>query len=127
MFFFFRGSLSLSLWMAHFSVQPGRALRLTSVTACSEPILPCLIPSFFFFFFDTALYFSGRWLSCMKEEVLEMMPENQLKIQAFAFVSSVAHIREQNRHLKEWLWKLRDDADDVLDELEYRKQKILLA
>ncbi|KAH0463689.1 hypothetical protein IEQ34_008271 [Dendrobium chrysotoxum] len=102
--------------MAHLSVQPGRALRLTFVTACSEPIFPCLIP----FFFHTALYFSGFWLSCMKEEALEMMRENQLKIQAVAFISSLAHIREQNRHLKEWLWKLRDDiddADDVLDEL----------
>ncbi|KAH0463490.1 hypothetical protein IEQ34_008072 [Dendrobium chrysotoxum] len=53
----------------------------------------------------------------MKEEALEMMRENQFKIQAVAFVSSLAHIREQNRHLQEWLWKLRDDIDDADDDI----------
>ncbi|KAL0920724.1 hypothetical protein M5K25_009887 [Dendrobium thyrsiflorum] len=58
--FFFRGSLSLCLWMAHFSVQPGRALRLPSaylLTACSEPIFPCLI--LFFFFLSHCTVFFG--------------------------------------------------------------------
>ncbi|PKU79976.1 hypothetical protein MA16_Dca014341 [Dendrobium catenatum] len=66
----------------------------------------------------------------MKEEALEMTRENQLKIPAVAFVSCLAHIREQNQHLKEWLWKPRDDIDDadgVLYELEYGKHKIQLA
>ncbi|KAH0458039.1 hypothetical protein IEQ34_013354 [Dendrobium chrysotoxum] len=61
----------------------------------------------------------------MKEE-LERLRENHSKIQAVVFASSQAHIRDHNPALNKWLWQLRDaidEADDVLDELEYMKYK----
>ncbi|PKU80399.1 Disease resistance protein RGA2 [Dendrobium catenatum] len=67
-----------------------------------------------------------RWQTGMKEE-LKRLRENHPKIQAIVhFASSQEQIRDQNTALNEWLWQLRDavdEADDVLDELEYMKLK----
>ncbi|KAI0503739.1 hypothetical protein KFK09_014680 [Dendrobium nobile] len=58
-----------------------------------------------------------------KEEELERLREKLPKIQAVVhFASSQEQITEQNPGLNKWLWQLRDaidDADDVLDEVEY--------
>ncbi|XP_028548162.1 uncharacterized protein LOC114578832, partial [Dendrobium catenatum] len=58
----------------------------------------------------------------MKKE-LDKLQENLPKIQAVVhFASSQEQITDQNPGLNKWLWQLRDaidDADDVLDELEY--------
>ncbi|KAI0503761.1 hypothetical protein KFK09_014703 [Dendrobium nobile] len=63
-----------------------------------------------------------RWQTGMKEE-LDKLQENLPKIQAVVhFASTQEQITEQNPGLNKWLWQLRhaiDDADDVLDELEY--------
>ncbi|KAI0514008.1 hypothetical protein KFK09_010041 [Dendrobium nobile] len=65
-----------------------------------------------------------RWQTGMKEE-LERLRENHPKIQAVVnFASSQEQIRDRNPALNEWLWQLRDaidEADDVLDDLEYMK------
>ncbi|KAL0920595.1 hypothetical protein M5K25_009740 [Dendrobium thyrsiflorum] len=65
-----------------------------------------------------------RWQRGMKEE-LERLQKNHPKIQAvvrFASSQDRQHIRDQNPALNGWLWQLRDvidEADDVLDDLEY--------
>ncbi|KAI0510452.1 hypothetical protein KFK09_011054 [Dendrobium nobile] len=63
-----------------------------------------------------------RWQKRTKKE-LERLRENLPQIQAVVhFASSQEQITEENRDLNKWLWQLRDaidDADDVLDELEY--------
>ncbi|KAH0463018.1 hypothetical protein IEQ34_007600 [Dendrobium chrysotoxum] len=65
-----------------------------------------------------------RWQTGMKEE-LERLRENHPMIQAVVdFASGQEQIRDQNLALNEWLWQLRDaidEADDVLDDLEYMK------
>ncbi|KAI0514011.1 hypothetical protein KFK09_010044 [Dendrobium nobile] len=65
-----------------------------------------------------------RWQTGMKEE-LERLRENHPKIQAVVdFASCQEQIRDRNPALNEWLWQLRDaidEADDVLDDLEYMK------
>ncbi|KAH0463611.1 hypothetical protein IEQ34_008193 [Dendrobium chrysotoxum] len=68
-----------------------------------------------------------RWQTGMKEE-LERLRENHPKIQAVVDVaSSQAKIGgHNNTALHEWIWQLRDaidEADDVLDELEYMKHQ----
>ncbi|KAI0496882.1 hypothetical protein KFK09_023208 [Dendrobium nobile] len=71
-----------------------------------------------------------RWQTGMKEE-LERLRENHPKIQAVVdFASSQEQIRDRNPALNEWLWQLRDaidEADDVLDDLEYMKLEKQLA
>ncbi|KAI0514058.1 hypothetical protein KFK09_010092 [Dendrobium nobile] len=65
------------------------------------------------------------WQTGMKKE-LERLRENQPKIQAVVFASNQAQITDKNRALNKWIWQLRDaidEADDVLDELEYIKLK----
>ncbi|PKU80558.1 Disease resistance protein RGA2 [Dendrobium catenatum] len=63
-----------------------------------------------------------RWQKRTKEE-LKRLRENLPQIQAVVhFASSQEQITEEYRDLNRWLWQLRDaidDADDVLDELEY--------
>ncbi|KAH0461095.1 hypothetical protein IEQ34_008670 [Dendrobium chrysotoxum] len=63
-----------------------------------------------------------RWKKRTKEE-LEKLKEILPQIQAVVhFASSQEQITDQNPDLNKWLWQLRhaiDDADDVLDELEY--------
>ncbi|KAL0920589.1 hypothetical protein M5K25_009734 [Dendrobium thyrsiflorum] len=64
-----------------------------------------------------------RWQTGMKEE-LERLRENHPKIQAVLdFASSQPKIGgHKNTALNKWIWQLRDaidEADDVLDELEY--------
>ncbi|KAL0920581.1 hypothetical protein M5K25_009726 [Dendrobium thyrsiflorum] len=64
------------------------------------------------------------WQRGMKEE-LERLQKNHPKIQAvvrFASSQDRQQIRDQNPALNGWLWQLRDvidEADDVLDDLEY--------
>ncbi|KAL0920679.1 hypothetical protein M5K25_009837 [Dendrobium thyrsiflorum] len=57
------------------------------------------------------------------KEALARLQENLPHIQAVVhFASSPEQITDQNPHLNKWLWQLRDaidDADDVVDELEY--------
>ncbi|KAL0922974.1 hypothetical protein M5K25_007011 [Dendrobium thyrsiflorum] len=48
-------------------------------------------------------------------------------IQSVVFASKEAHIRDQNPSLNKWLWLLRDvidEADDVLDEFDYKQLNI---
>ncbi|KAH0463674.1 hypothetical protein IEQ34_008256 [Dendrobium chrysotoxum] len=63
-----------------------------------------------------------RWQKRTKEE-LEKLKEILPQIQAVVhFASSQEQITDQNPALNKWLWQLRDaidDADDVLNELEY--------
>ncbi|KAL0928374.1 hypothetical protein M5K25_000250 [Dendrobium thyrsiflorum] len=63
-----------------------------------------------------------RWQKRRKEE-LEKLKEILPQIQAVVhFASSQEQITNQNPALNKWLWQLRDaidDADDVLDDLEY--------
>ncbi|KAH0452848.1 hypothetical protein IEQ34_017172 [Dendrobium chrysotoxum] len=63
-----------------------------------------------------------RWKKRTKEE-LGRLREKYPKIQAVVhFACSQEQITEKNPALKEWLWQLQDaidDADDVVDELEY--------
>ncbi|KAH0463667.1 hypothetical protein IEQ34_008249 [Dendrobium chrysotoxum] len=65
-----------------------------------------------------------RWQTGMKKE-LERLQENHPKIQAVVdYASRQEQIRDKNPALYEWLWQLRDaidEADDVLDDLEYNK------
>ncbi|KAI0503764.1 hypothetical protein KFK09_014707 [Dendrobium nobile] len=62
------------------------------------------------------------WEKRTKEE-LEKLKEILPQIQAVVnFASSQEQITDQNQPLNKWLWQLRDaidDADEVLDELEY--------
>ncbi|KAH0462894.1 hypothetical protein IEQ34_007476 [Dendrobium chrysotoxum] len=65
------------------------------------------------------------WQTGMKKE-LESLRENHPKIQAVVFAANQAQISDQNPALNKWIWQLRDvidEADDVLDELEYMKHK----
>ncbi|KAH0463433.1 hypothetical protein IEQ34_008015 [Dendrobium chrysotoxum] len=65
------------------------------------------------------------WQMCMKKE-LERLRENHPKIQTVVFAANQAQISDQNPALNKWIWQLRDaidEADDVLDELEYMKHK----
>ncbi|KAI0531115.1 hypothetical protein KFK09_000667 [Dendrobium nobile] len=65
------------------------------------------------------------WQTGMKKE-LESLRENHPKIQAVVFAANQAQISNQNPALNKWIWQLRDavdEADDVLDELEYMKLK----
>ncbi|KAL0928345.1 hypothetical protein M5K25_000221 [Dendrobium thyrsiflorum] len=63
-----------------------------------------------------------RWQKRRKEE-LEKLRKNLPQIQAVVhFASSQEQITDQDQALNKWLWQLRDaidDADDVLDDLEY--------
>ncbi|KAI0496760.1 hypothetical protein KFK09_023084 [Dendrobium nobile] len=63
-----------------------------------------------------------RWNKRTKEE-LRRLREKYPKIQAIVhFASSQEQIIEKNPALNEWLWQLQDaidDADDVVDDLEY--------
>ncbi|KAL0920583.1 hypothetical protein M5K25_009728 [Dendrobium thyrsiflorum] len=63
-----------------------------------------------------------RWQKGMKEE-LERLRENHPKMQAVVdYASRQEQMGDQNSALNEWLWQLRDaidEADDVLDDLEY--------
>ncbi|KAL0928351.1 hypothetical protein M5K25_000228 [Dendrobium thyrsiflorum] len=63
-----------------------------------------------------------RWQERRKEE-LEKLRKNLPQIQAVVhFASSQEQITDQDQALNKWLWQLRDaidDADDVLDDLEY--------
>ncbi|KAL0920651.1 hypothetical protein M5K25_009801 [Dendrobium thyrsiflorum] len=63
-----------------------------------------------------------RWHKRTKE-ALARLKENLPQIQAVVdFASSKEQIADQNSALNQWLWQLRDaidDADDVVDELEY--------
>ncbi|PKU62119.1 putative disease resistance protein RGA4 [Dendrobium catenatum] len=83
------------------------------------PIIEKLINTGFQYLGDQA-----RWQTGMKEE-LERLRESHPKIQAVVdFTSSQEQIRDRNPALNEWLWQLRDaidEADDVLDDLEYMK------
>ncbi|XP_020600261.1 putative disease resistance protein RGA3 isoform X2 [Phalaenopsis equestris] len=67
-----------------------------------------------------------RWQTGMKEE-LERLRVNHPKIQAVVSAfSTQADISDQNPALNDWIWLLRDaidEADDLLDELEYMKLK----
>ncbi|KAI0519830.1 hypothetical protein KFK09_007291 [Dendrobium nobile] len=66
-----------------------------------------------------------RWQTGMKEE-LERLRENHPKIQAVVFAANQAQISDQNHPINKWIWQLRDaidEADDVIDELEYMKHK----
>ncbi|KAH0463487.1 hypothetical protein IEQ34_008069 [Dendrobium chrysotoxum] len=65
------------------------------------------------------------WQTGMKKE-LERLRENHPKIQADVFAAYQAQINDKNRALNKWIWQLRDaidEADDVLDEIEYMKHK----
>ncbi|KAL0919593.1 hypothetical protein M5K25_011696 [Dendrobium thyrsiflorum] len=84
------------------------------------PVMEKLINTCFEYLKDQA-----RWQTGMKQE-LERLQKLQPKIQAVVFASSQAHIRDQNPALNKWIWQLRDaidEADDVLDELDYMKHK----
>ncbi|KAI0496748.1 hypothetical protein KFK09_023072 [Dendrobium nobile] len=63
-----------------------------------------------------------RWNKSTKEE-LRRLREKYPKIQAVVhFASSQEQITDKNPALNEWLWQLQDaidDADDVVDDLEY--------
>ncbi|PKU72516.1 Putative disease resistance protein RGA4 [Dendrobium catenatum] len=63
-----------------------------------------------------------RWKKRTKEE-LQRLREKYPKIQAVVhFASSQEQITDKNPALNEWLWQLQDaidDADDVVDDLEY--------
>ncbi|KAL0928764.1 hypothetical protein M5K25_000685 [Dendrobium thyrsiflorum] len=67
-----------------------------------------------------------RWQRGMKKE-LERLRENHPKIEAVVdYASSQEQITEKNSSLNDWLWQLRDaidEADDVLDDLQYMKLK----
>ncbi|KAI0503557.1 hypothetical protein KFK09_014491 [Dendrobium nobile] len=82
-----------------------------------KPIMEKLISAGFRYLKDQV-----RWEKHTKEE-LEKLKDILPKIQAVVnFASSQEQITDQNQHLNKWLWQLRDaidDADDVLDELEY--------
>ncbi|KAL0920789.1 hypothetical protein M5K25_009958 [Dendrobium thyrsiflorum] len=82
-----------------------------------DPIMEKIISAGFRYLKDQV-----RWQTGMKEE-LEKLQENLPQIQAVVhFASSQEQITDQNPALNKWLWQLRDaidDADDVLDELEY--------
>ncbi|PKU64513.1 Putative disease resistance RPP13-like protein 1 [Dendrobium catenatum] len=71
-----------------------------------------------------------RWQTGMKAE-LERLQQNHPKIQAVVdYASRQQQIRDKNPALYEWLWQLRDaidEADDVLDDLEYEKLEKELA
>ncbi|XP_028549932.1 putative disease resistance protein RGA4 [Dendrobium catenatum] len=71
-----------------------------------------------------------RWKRRTKEE-LRRLREKYPKIQAVVhFASSQEQITEKYPALKEWLWQLQDaidDADDVVDELEYMELEKQLA
>ncbi|KAL0920579.1 hypothetical protein M5K25_009723 [Dendrobium thyrsiflorum] len=65
------------------------------------------------------------WQTGMKKE-LERLRENHPKIQAVVFAANQAQINDKNPALNKWIWELRDaidEANDVLDELEYMKHK----
>ncbi|KAH0448245.1 hypothetical protein IEQ34_022045 [Dendrobium chrysotoxum] len=65
------------------------------------------------------------WPTGMKKE-LESLREKHPKIQAVVFAANQAQISDQNSALNKWIWQLRDavdEADDVLDEFEYKKHK----
>ncbi|KAI0514056.1 hypothetical protein KFK09_010090 [Dendrobium nobile] len=65
------------------------------------------------------------WQTGMKKE-LESLRENHPKIQAVVFAANEAQINDQNHPINKWIWQLRDavdEADDVLDEIEYMKHK----
>ncbi|KAI0514095.1 hypothetical protein KFK09_010129 [Dendrobium nobile] len=82
-----------------------------------DPIMEKLISAGFRYLKDQV-----RWQTGMKEE-LDKLQEILPHIQAVVrFASSQEQITDQNPALNKWLWQLRDaidDADDVLDELEY--------
>ncbi|KAH0463652.1 hypothetical protein IEQ34_008234 [Dendrobium chrysotoxum] len=86
-----------------------------------DPIIEKLINTGFQYLRDQV-----RWQTGMKEE-LERLRDNHPKIQAvvrFASSQDRQQIRDQNPALNRWLWQLRDvidEADDVLDDLEYMK------
>ncbi|XP_020598241.1 disease resistance protein RGA2-like [Phalaenopsis equestris] len=64
-----------------------------------------------------------RWQTGMKEE-LERLRENRPKVEAVVSASTQAQIRDRNPALNSWIWQLRDaidEADDVLDDFEYKK------
>ncbi|KAH0458795.1 hypothetical protein IEQ34_011609 [Dendrobium chrysotoxum] len=63
-----------------------------------------------------------RWQTVLQKE-LERLRENHPKIQAVVFASNQAQISNQSPAFNEWIWQLRDaidEADDVLDELEWQ-------
>ncbi|KAI0502327.1 hypothetical protein KFK09_017275 [Dendrobium nobile] len=65
------------------------------------------------------------WPTGMKEE-LERLRKNLPKIQAVVSFASQEKFSNQNTALNRWIWQLRDaidEADDLLDELEYIKLK----
>ncbi|KAL0920674.1 hypothetical protein M5K25_009831 [Dendrobium thyrsiflorum] len=65
------------------------------------------------------------WQTGMKKE-LERLRKNHPKIQAVVLAANQAQINDKNMALNKWIWQLRDaidEADDVLDELEYMKHK----
>ncbi|KAI0514003.1 hypothetical protein KFK09_010035 [Dendrobium nobile] len=65
------------------------------------------------------------WQTGMKKE-LKSLRENHPKIQAVVFAANQAQISDQNPALNKWIWQLRDavdEADDLLDEFEYKKHK----
>ncbi|PKU79431.1 putative disease resistance protein RGA3 [Dendrobium catenatum] len=82
-----------------------------------DPIMEKLISAGFRYLKDQV-----RWQAGMKEELVKLQ-ENLPQIQAVVhFASSQEQITDQNPSLNKWLWQLRDaidDADDVVDELEY--------
>ncbi|KAI0503614.1 hypothetical protein KFK09_014548 [Dendrobium nobile] len=82
-----------------------------------DPIIEKLISAGFRYLKDQV-----RWQTGMKEE-LDKLKQILPQIQAVVnFASSQEQIPDQNQPLNVWLWQLRDaidDADDVLDEMEY--------
>ncbi|KAI0496777.1 hypothetical protein KFK09_023101 [Dendrobium nobile] len=82
-----------------------------------DPIMEKII-SFCFRYLEDQV----RWKKRTKEE-LRRLREKYPKIQAVVhFASSQEQITEKNPALNEWLWQLQDaidDADDVVDDLEY--------
>ncbi|KAL0928376.1 hypothetical protein M5K25_000253 [Dendrobium thyrsiflorum] len=82
-----------------------------------DPIIEKIISAGFRYLKDQV-----RWQTGMKEELVKLQ-KNLPQIQAVVhFASSQEQITDQNPSLNKWLWQLRDaidDADDVLDDLEY--------
>ncbi|KAL0920592.1 hypothetical protein M5K25_009737 [Dendrobium thyrsiflorum] len=83
------------------------------------PIMEKLINTGFQYLRDQVI-----WQKGMKEE-LERLRENHPKMQAVVdYASRQEQMGDQNSALNEWLWQLRDaidEADDVLDDLDYMK------
>ncbi|KAI0496759.1 hypothetical protein KFK09_023083 [Dendrobium nobile] len=99
-----------------------KPLNPTSIVAAMadmslDPIMEKII-SFCFRYVEDQV----RWNKRTKEE-LRRLREKYPKIQAVVhFASSQEQITEKNPALNEWLWQLHDaidDADDVVDDLEY--------